>query len=292
VELAEIGGARTARAAGTCGRIAGVADEQVDLNKPVEARAVPEHWLDKTLRVMGSGRPASEQMEMVWQAYEVTTATELGRPPTSAERAAVHRWSLEPGKDDNWPGLIGKRAVLTPTVHRTVSSKASSITQLGCRVHSGDEVQDGLGPIFFPVGIEPWSAQSAKEKVAIRTAVGEAMRKQRRERLPWGRSPLCVTIAAVVPRKSVTHRRKDVDNLVKGLLDAMAGTLYVEQIVCLTVRRLEYAGPTGRYYVHAMSVLPWTHDVIFDDPRPPYLSSGEVKWPPEAHDLGEVSGEV
>ena len=51
-----------------------MADEQVDPSKPVEARAVPEHWLDKTLRVMGSGRPASELMEMVWQAYEVTTA--------------------------------------------------------------------------------------------------------------------------------------------------------------------------------------------------------------------------
>jgi len=50
------------------------------------------------------------------------------------------------------------------------------------------------------------------------------------------------------------------------------GTLYVDydQIVCLTARRLEYSGTVGHYVVHALPVLPWTGDVIFDNPTPPH----------------------
>ena len=88
-------------------------------------------------------------------------------------------------------------------------------------------------------------------------------------RMPWGDHPLCVTVASVVS----AHKRgaKDVDNLVKGLLDALQGFLYPNdrQIQCLTSRRLEYAGPSGYYLVGARPVVPVTADVIFDDPAPP-----------------------
>jgi len=174
---------------------------------------------------MGDGLSAAARLEVVWRAYELETATALSRPPTDDERAAVMLWFRQQNVTGNGPSFIVRRPRLTPLVHETVSSKAWSITQLGCQVHSPDDVVLPPGAITMPIGIAPWSAQSAADKVAIRSAVTDALKKKRMTLTSWGTSPLCVTISAIVPHRSGNHhRRKDVDNLMKGLLDAMAGT--------------------------------------------------------------------
>lgn len=62
----------------------------------------------------------------------------------------------------------------------------------------------------------------------------------------------------------------------------MQGYLYANdrQVQCLSVRRMEYAGSSGHYLVHAIPMPACTDDVIFDDPAPPQLLSGQVAWPP------------
>jgi hypothetical protein len=95
----------------------------------------------------------------------------------------------------------------------------------------------------------------------------------------WTESPICLSIVSVVPRQL---KRKDVDNLVKGLLDAMEGVLYPNDgaVQCMTSRRMDYSGPAGHYIVSARSVLPWLADVVFDDPTPARIVSAErvTEW--------------
>jgi len=171
---------------------------------------------------------------------------------------------------------MAKRSLLTPLLHQTIPVKASTLTQLGCRVCVPDELAGPPLSVTFPIGIEPWSAQSQTGKVAIRQAVNDALRNKDASPQPWGWSPVCLSIGAVVPR---ALRRKDVDNLVKGLLDAMEGFLYPDDglVQCLTVRRFEYAGNRGHYIVHALPIPLWTHDVVVDNPTPMELLSGDVK---------------
>lgn len=68
----------------------------------------------------------------------------------------------------------------------------------------------------------------------------------------------------------------DVDNLVKGLVDALEGVLYKNdsQIQCLTNRRVTYNGPTGYYLLRVNAVHPYEADVVYDDGEPPRILSG------------------
>lgn len=88
---------------------------------------------------------------------------------------------------------------------------------------------------------------------------------------PWGDQPVCLSVSVVVPK---SERIKDVDNLVKGLLDALTGYLYPDDrlVSCLTVRRFEYIGERGYYLLHARPVLPPADLVIVDDGKPPIFA--------------------
>lgn len=157
--------------------------------------------------------------------------------------------------------------LLQAAIFTDVMDKARFLTQMGCaRCHADPEVTPLA--VHFGIPVEPWSSQSRSDRRVIRESVAATLAAKHLPTMPWGGHPLCVAIAAVVPRG---RRRKDADNLVKGLLDSMEGFLYENdgQIQCLTIRRLEYAGPVGFYVVGAKPVVPVTADVIFDDPASP-----------------------
>ncbi len=69
----------------------------------------------------------------------------------------------------------------------------------------------------------------------------------------------------------------DVDNAVKGMLDALNGVLYGDdsQIQCLTTRRIEYAGEVGYYMVAVRGVHDYLADVVADDATPALIMWGE-----------------
>ncbi|MCA1603464.1 MAG: RusA family crossover junction endodeoxyribonuclease [Acidobacteria bacterium] len=82
----------------------------------------------------------------------------------------------------------------------------------------------------------------------------------------WSGYELCVSVVAVVP---ANEKIKDVDNMVKGLLDAMQGPVYENDrlVQHLSVRRLVHDGdPTFAYYkTHVMPVLDARADVVDQD---------------------------
>lgn len=224
------------------------------------------HPLDAALIHLGSGATSAERLEALWSAYERETGQRLDRPPSDADRQAVRSWAGAIWRDDA-PTLLAKWPVLQAALYTDVKRKADFLTQLGCaRCHTDPAIT--LLAVHFAIPVEPWSSQSRSDRRRIRASVMEELAEKRLSKLPWGDHPLCVTVASVVP---ANRRRKDADNLVKGLLDAMQGFLYSNdrQIQCLTSRRLEYAGPSGYYLVGARPVVPVTADVIFDDPAPP-----------------------
>lgn len=237
---------------------------------------LPPTPIELALVALGFDSSVEDRLSLVWRVYQEETGETIGAPPTDGERKRVITWLI-----DNCSMLYGKRLLLTPFLHQTMTTKASSLTQLGCRSCESRPPEGTPFSVAFPIGIEPWSAQSKRDKVAIRKAVNDSLIAQGIHHMPWGESALCVSITAVVSRRRKLGR-KDVDNLAKGILDAMNGYLYRddELIQCLTLRRIEYAGDQGIYLVRAMPVADWVDDVIFDDPRPPKLASGIVDYRP------------
>jgi len=240
-----------------------------------------EHTLDAELRLLGGSQASVQQrLEVIWRGYEAAHGLTISRPPTQPDRHAVLSWIRGMRGTDDFPMFRVKELAMTSHLHATVGEKASNITQMGCRVHRPFAAVGQPAAVNFPIDVDPWSAQSRSTKVAIREAVQEELRARNIHSSPWGTSPLCLTVTAIVARQS---RRKDVDNLVKGLLDALVHHLYEDddQIQCLTVRRLEYAGSHGYYLVHAIPVLEPDYDVIFDDPEPPRILVGRRVEPPK-----------
>lgn len=245
--------------------------------QPVTARRLPEHPIDMALRHLGVEAAAQDRLEVVWRAFEAATRRQIARPPSPVERQDVLRWSAN------------------RTTRTTVlSSSRGGLSSPRCC--TGRLPRRRVGWLRWVVECIPRSTICALRRHLPRrhrTLVspvragqgGPAHRGQRRLRAkntqlePWGDSPLCLTVTALVARTCI---RKDVDNLIKGLLDARQGYLYANdrQVQCLSVRRMEYAGSSGHYLVHAIPMPAWTDDVIFDDPARPQLLSGQVAWPP------------
>lgn len=81
----------------------------------------------------------------------------------------------------------------------------------------------------------------------------------------WENHEVCVNVVAIVPAR---ERRKDVDNMAKGLLDVMEGSVYPNDrlIEHLSIRRAPHDEDVGWYKVRIMPVLDTRADVI--DPQP------------------------
>jgi hypothetical protein len=91
----------------------------------------------------------------------------------------------------------------------------------------------------------------------------------------WANFEVCVNIVAILPER---ERRKDVDNLVKGLLGAMEGSIYVNDrlIQHLSVRRVAHGGDSSWYMVHVSPVLDTREDVVDTDLRVQWAGCEEI----------------
>lgn len=168
--------------------------------------------------------------------------------------------------------MLARRQTVQTLAALSLTEKASSLAQLACLacepvVNVSGELELHL---TTPIDVEPWSHQSKDVRTRIRGAVQREMRN--RQRYVPHDGPICLSVVAVVPRRA---HRKDVDNLVKDLLDELQGVLFVndEQIQCLTTRRVEYAGERGYYLVRAIAVHGFDGDVVAPDDatRPLFL---------------------
>jgi Holliday junction resolvase RusA-like endonuclease len=210
-----------------------------------------------------------QRVEEFASIYSMATGSPVGSPLTSAQRRLAHTWYHENFRQV-WPYLSRETAAHMSAVYSDMKSKAGALAQLACPT---------CGPVdlSFPIGIEPWSAQSSRNKVAIRKFVNAGLKGMPNRRDPL-EGPVCLTVVSVVPRSRPGARKKDADNLVKGLLDALSGYLYTDDsaIQCLTTRRLEYSGAKGYYMVGVRRAIPFDADVIFDDPTAATLLFGDL----------------
>jgi hypothetical protein len=240
-----------------------------------QGRYVPEHPLGAAVRALGTSASPSQRLEVVWQAYEQDQGELISRPPSGEQRGRVREWLKSMRQDGNFPMFTAQVADSRSTVHLSMSEKAWRLAFNDCGSCEVVVDADGKLPLarVFPVDVEPWSRQAAKNAVAIREAVHRELASYGIDR-PWSDSPLCLTIVSLVPGALTM---KDVDNLVKGLLDSMQDVLYDNdrQVQCLTSRRIEYAGPLGHYGVSVKAVYPWDADVVHDDPAAPVIAFGK-----------------
>lgn len=214
-----------------------------------------------------------ERLEVVWEFFENDTNTQLSRPPTHTERAAVENWYRMQLVKNGFNNLAALSS-LKPLINETPFSKSIHLGQHICNACEPVSDNENRIPlrVTFPIQIDPWSAQSTRNNAAVKAAVNAEIGRDKSFE-PIGDGPLCITISALVPR---SHRRKDIDNIAKGLLDSMEGVIYVNdsQIQCLQIRRIEYSGSTGYYSVSARAVHSWDCDIIFDSPADPIILSG------------------
>lgn len=229
--------------------------------------------IDRELLALPPEASGVDRVEVAFRAYERETGSSLSRPPTRAERSEVVRWLLDMNPAEARTVGYWRRPTLERRIHLRVTEKASALAWLAC---------PSCGPAHhvFPVDAEPWSAQSAANRVTLRRQVSDGLR------LAGGAwdvldEPVCISVVAVVPRRLPLGRLKDVDNLVKGLLDAFEGIVFRNDslVQCLAARRVEYAGDRGHYIVGVRAAEPFESDVIFDDPRPATIVWGQMRPP-------------
>lgn len=241
---------------------------RIDSRRVSAGRYIPEHPLDRLLRQQDPLSPASDRLEVIWSYYEQEERCSISRPPTAKERERVMLWLRAPRVDGDGASLLLRRPMLRGSAFFTLVEKAGTIRQFSCPACEILTEADGHFPvnINFHVDVEPWAAQSTRDKVKIREAVTRKMRQD--GHVEPSDHNFCVSIVSLV-RKSA--RTMDVDNIVKGLLDSLQGVLYHndKQVQCLTSRRMPYNGPAGAYFLSAVAVRPWDADVIFDDGKPP-----------------------
>jgi Holliday junction resolvase RusA-like endonuclease len=237
----------------------------------MSGRYVPEHPLDGRLRLLGSDARAEERLEVIWSYFEEVTGERISRPPSQDQRREVLSWLRAQIGTENCPMFFASWPVLHTAAHQTLVEKASNVRKLKCLACDLLVREDGSFPlsIDFALAVEPWTAQSASDRVRIRNRVTAEM--EACGMYSPSEHNICMSIVSLVPWKSTGL--KDVDNLVKGLLDSFEGLLYHNdrQVQCLTTRRVEYNGGSGAYFISAQAVRPWDVDVIINDGQPPRI---------------------
>jgi hypothetical protein len=208
------------------------------------------------------------------------TGENIELDPTPEQRKKVLEWMQEQRALNNLALRFQRLESYVP-VAMDIPQKVRQLAQIGCNACEVVVFNDGSMPLNVaskPIQLSPWTRQSLRDR---NKPIVDAMKDQlvRSSSAPWG-GPICMTVAAVEPPAGQASK-KDVDNLVKGLLDGLHGVLYDNdsQIQCLTTRRFEYAGAIGYYLVSARAVYPWDNDVVYDNPKAPVIYSGQVILP-------------
>lgn len=226
-----------------------------------------DHPLAQELWSLPIDAPPSIRVAAALRAYVSATGRLLDDPPTADQRTEAATWMIHENMavDGHSTALLHRpRRAIWPLVHPRASDKASWLRQASCPICESDEDAEAA-PISFGIPIKPFSAQVSKKHVP---EIKRRIRENLATRLDFGRSwegaKVCAWVVAVM---GAHDRDKDVDNLVKGILDAIQGKVYSNDasIQHLNATKIRHASPDGYYLVSVRPVRGYLDDVIDPD---------------------------
>lgn len=161
------------------------------------------------------------------------------------------------------------KKVLLPVFSSDLSSKISALAQFNCAFCHGS------GPsITIPIRIKPitYQASSSRTKRAFKKAIDHRLRNVH----SFENSHLCVHITFVIGRKGI---KRDADNMAKLLLDAMQGSIFVNdnQVDHLSLLKLRWQGDEEWVVLHVADTEINQHDdVLYQNMNHSWAGASEL----------------
>ncbi|MGH8329554.1 MAG: RusA family crossover junction endodeoxyribonuclease [Pseudomonas fluorescens] len=192
------------------------------------------HPLVKHLWPISALADASERVAATIRAYTEATGIQPAHPLTEVDRRQIRDWLIHeerntPANEDGHSVVLlsGMRTPIgIPRTHEDLPRKAGWLQQAPCItcIHATNVTPFAIG---LPIRTRPFSAQSmgAPKLASLKQKITQYLSSRNHDLSAWAGYELCVTVVAIVPQ---SERRKDVDNMVKGLLDAMQGPIYTD----------------------------------------------------------------
>lgn len=214
--------------------------------------------VDEVLHALGPTAPPSERLAAICEIYEEATGRQLSDPLTTPESEELATWLTRRLVDGDLT-LMMKPPTLRSMLHPRASDKANSITQLPCLSCSTAEPFGQR--IDFTVRVRPFSMQSDPSIGGQLKARIQADLQTRSVTTPRWAGAICLRIMTLYGSRD---RDKDVDNSVKGLVDAMQDAVYVNdsQVQHLSSHKLRHEGVDRFYRITASQVHPSAADVV------------------------------
>lgn len=222
----------------------------------------------KRLWPLGPHSSSAGRIAATVAAYTEATGRPTSDPLTSGDREAIGRWLYDEdqrmprdGNGRSFPATRGYSRRLLPLVHRDLSSKLAYLQQRPCDIC--DPIQLRPLSIAFAVNIRPFSAQAltSSRLSGVKDAIRRHLSKRGLYTAQWSRHDLCMSVVVL---QSCKDRVKDLDNSIKGLLDAMQEAVYENdrQIRHLSASRVVHDGSEAYYLVSIRPVRDVRADVF------------------------------
>ncbi len=224
------------------------------------------------------------RLDAVCRAYESHTGNSLPRPLDENAQLNVRKWlidqefSTSKATDSVYSKALlwRKHQYSAPLIHRDAGIKAGWLQQAPCvTCHPNDT--SSARPISFSIRVRPFSAQALKSSSlkSIKEKIRNSMEGRFQDTGDWTDTEVCVSIVAVVGRND---RKKDVDNMAKGLLDSIQKFTFTDDnmISHLSIHRLKQTGVEGYYKILVRPVSNNMSDVVYTQVKINWLELPEI----------------
>jgi Holliday junction resolvase RusA-like endonuclease len=241
-----------------------------------------DHPLARHLLPLSPDAPPGDRVQATLRAYNEAKAADLRLPLSKNDAKTVRDWlvwvELHEGYDETGHGrllLFKHFPVIRCLIYPDAAAKANYLHQAACITCIPDP-QRHPRRVSFSVRTRPFSAQSlpSENLRLIKQKVRSSMQQRFGDlEASWRDTDVCIRLIAVMGRDDA---KEDADNIVKGLLDALQGSVYSnDAAIChLTIDRFRHEGNEGFYLASATPVKDPLSDVI--------LPTVDVNWAGQA----------
>ncbi|TCM36010.1 RusA family crossover junction endodeoxyribonuclease [Kribbella sp. VKM Ac-2568] len=214
--------------------------------------------IDIQLIALGDQAAPDARLAVIWASYQAETGIRLSDPPSQPDKENVASWLIEREIHGDLTLAMRVRR-LVHTISPRADEKVNSLAQLSCL---GCVSAPPFGDrISFAIRVRPFTMQTNPGIGGrLKAAITNDLTKRRLINSNWS-GAVCITIVMLLAKDDSD---KDVDNSVKGVLDALQGVVYTNdsQIQHLSSHKLRHQGSDRYYRVDARQVHPHTADII------------------------------